>query len=120
MLKAGYSRERAARQCEEMLNNPRIIDEINRRAEQRTHRLNADRAFIVKKLLDIVNASTAYEEILDKSGTPTGRTRLVDTASALRALDALSKLCIQSEYFTNTLCTQPPILCIENLDNQKI
>lgn len=120
VIKAGYSRERVHRQSEELLNNPKIIAEINHQAEQRTQRLNADKAFIVKKLLDIVNISTEAEEIFDKTGSPTGKKRLTDSGSALRALDALTKLCLQNETSINNCSDSNKVFCIENLDIQRI
>ena len=76
----------------------------------------------MKKLLQIITFSSEKEAVLDKTGEPTWAQRLRDAAVALRALDSLTR--IYERQKDETSATIDPqsvrIMCIENLDENKI
>ena len=122
-LRAGYRPKDAARRAQELLNNPRIIDELYRVIESCATKLLPNRAFFTKKLLDII----AYASLAD----PQHGGKPVDPTLALRALDLLSKYCREASSDgskskpaseTDNAEQGPDIrvLCIENLDENKI
>ena len=90
--KAGYTRKDAARRARELLANPKILSAINEKIDSLALQLQPPKAFFAKKFLDIIHTTTAEEAVLDRSGGLTGKTKIADAASALRALDALNKL----------------------------
>ena len=76
----------------------------------------------MKQLLQIITFSSEKEPILDKSGEPTGFSRLRDAAVALRALDSLARIYERqkSETASSIDSEGVRIMCIENLDENKI
>ena len=121
--KAGYAEKNINSALTELLGSERVRAVIEHKIEESAQNLTPCKAFFVKKLLDIVNATTASEEVFDRSGNVTGKTKLADASVALRALEALSK------YFPAEISDQNSdknsdsgrgFLCIENLDTEKI
>ena len=116
---AGYSKIGIKSRAAELLRNPRIQKAISERLEQVPATLKVNRAFIVKKLFDIVSSASALEQTFDKQGNPTG-TKIKDAGAALRALEALSRC------YTRVTDAQAPqgddlrVMYIENLDESKL
>jgi len=90
-INAGYSKASAKKTADNLLSNPVIIAEINSRLKQQASSLRVKKLYVVKKLLDIIEFSLSEEDILDKEGNKTGKTKLRDTTAGLRALESLSK-----------------------------
>lgn len=120
--KAGYKSETAKAKIKELLQDPLITAEIHAEIEKTASTLNVSVAFIVKKLLQIITFSSEKEAVLDKTGEPTGAQRLRDAAVALRALDSLARIYERQKDETSaTIDSQSVrIMCIENLDENKI
>lgn len=116
---AGYSKIGLKSRATELLRNPQIQKTISERLEQVPATLKINRAFILKKLFDIVAAASATEQTFDKQGNPTG-TKIKDAGAALRALEALSRC------YTRVTDAQAPhsddlrVMYIENLDETKL
>ena len=90
-INAGYSKSGAKKTAEYLLSNPVIIAEINSRLKAQASSLRVEKLYVVKKLLDIIEFSLSEEDILDKDGNKTGKTKLRDTSAGLRALESLTK-----------------------------
>ena len=120
--KAGYKPDKAKIKGKELLKDPYIMAEIHSEIEKKALTLDITPAFFVKSLLQIIKFSSEEELILDKTGSPTGFTRLRDPAITLRALDLLSKFYGKQQPETQaTLETDNVrIMCIENLDESRI
>ena len=123
-IKAGYSANDAKRRARELLQNPKIVEAINAKIEQSAQSFAVCKCFFVKKLLEIIDSTTRQEDVLDRSGNPTGKLKLNDAGAALRALDALAR-CFEDRRGANVSQSQPTqdisaVLCIENLDENKI
>ena len=116
---AGYSKIGIKFRAAELLRNPLIQAAINDRLEQVPATLKLNRAFIAKKLFDIVVAASASEQTFDKQGNPTG-TKIKDAGAALRALEALLRCYTR----VTDAQTSPPedlrVMYIENLDETKL
>ena len=69
-----------------------IMDEVKERLKKNAQNLYVTKAYIIQKLLEIVEFSVEKDEILAKDGTPNGKYKLKDASGALRALISLSKL----------------------------
>lgn len=119
-IKAGYQKSRAKLQGELLLRKESVLKEINRLLSKQVDSLQVGKAYIVQRLLNIIEFSLAQEDILDKDGTKTGKTKLRDTQSCLRALDCLCKhLGMVSDDNINTE-NEPKITIIDNLNERKI
>ena len=120
-LDAGYKRNSAKSRANELLKNPRVILEINAQIDFLASTFQITNAFIVKKLLQIISATSESEVITDKNGNPTGGIKLKDPAVALRAVDCLFKLfCRESTEQTAQIADSVRVMCIENLNEEKI
>lgn len=117
--RAGYAKSGIHSRARELLFNPKIIAEIYRRIDQNSSTLQVSRAFIVKRLLDIIDTAGAHEPVLDRSGEPTGQLKIRDASVALRAIEALSKhFPLSAEKPAQNPDVQ--VVCVENLDDTKI
>lgn len=114
---AGYSKDTLKDRAKELLKNPRVLAKIHERIEQLPAALRVNKAFIVKKLLDIVSSASSPEEIFDKQGNPSG-SKIKDAATALRALDALARCCAKNGEIQQS--SDVRVLCIENLNDSKL
>ena len=121
-VEAGYKTETAKQKAQELLKNPQIIAQIHYQIESESNSLNINNAYIVKKLLQIINSTSQEEALMDKTGVPTGQTKLKDAAVALRAVDILAKFTSpqKAEYSSISDNSGIKIMCIENLDDSKI
>ncbi len=117
---AGYKKSHAKLQGEQLLKKESILAEIRRVLSMQVESLQVSKAYIVQRLLNIIEFSLETEDILDKEGNKTGKTKLKDTQSCLRALDCLCKhLGIASEEGYN-LDNEPKITIIDNLNERRI
>ena len=116
--KAGYKEKNLLKVAEKILSKDYIVKELNLQLKQRVNALNITKGYVVKKLLQIAEFSLEEEEITDKDGNFTGKKKLRDTSSALKAIDSLWKY----------LYGKPPeqegseakIITISNLNDNKI
>lgn len=116
--KAGYSPTSAEKQGDELLKRADVIKEINMRLKTQAQSLIVGKSYIVMRLLQIVEFSLVEEELTDKEGYKTGKTKLKDPAAALRAIEALTKhLNIAEEPLE---ASEPSVSVIENLDEKKL
>lgn len=119
-LKAGYSKSCAKRQGESLLKSEKIIKAIDTALNKQAQTLQVSKAYIVKRLISIIEFSLAQEEICDKDGNKTGKTKLRDTQSSLRALDFLCKHLGMASPDDNAASCEPKITFIDNLNENKI
>jgi len=114
---AGYPRDEAVRYGKSLLNSKRVMSKIRERVRNHAQNLYVTRSFIVDRLLEIIDFSMEKENILNKDGEDTGRTKMRDSAGALRALVSLSKLVEGCEKMSqgNDFDME-----VENLDTEKI
>lgn len=119
--KAGYAEKNINYTMADLMHSERVRAVIEHKIEESVLQLMPCRAFFVKKLLDIITAATATEEVLDRSGNATGKTKLADASVALRALEALAKY-FPAESTDNAVqdSSEREFLCIENLDTERI
>lgn len=121
-LNAGYSAATAKTKAIELLKNPAILAEIHANIESSAQTLKISDAYIVKKLLQIINST--YEEPQPQAiNASIGvKTRFKDVSVALRAVDILAKI-TERQKGENT-CSKPDngirVMCIENLNEDKI
>lgn len=119
--RAGYSKSGLVMRAHALLSNPKILAELNSRLTQHAKTLKVTKGFIVKNLLAIIENTAAIEPVLDKSGAPTGQTKLKDASVALRALESLAKHSLAADSIQETAASaSPQIICVENLDDNKI
>lgn len=114
---AGYAKDTIKDRAKELLKDPRVLAKIHERIELLPAALRINKAFIVKKLLDIVKSASSPEESFDKQGNPSGP-KIKDAATALRALDALARCCAQNGEIQQGGDVR--VLCIENLNDAKL
>lgn len=62
-INAGYHAATAKTKARELLSNPAIIAEIHAQAEKSALSLNIPNAFIVKKLLQIINSAFVFDDV---------------------------------------------------------
>lgn len=116
---AGYAKNDLKRRARELLRSPRIQAAIHSRLEQFPVMLCVNRAFIVKKLFDIVSAASSLEQTFDRQGNPSG-SKIKDAGAALRALEALSRCYTRVTDAQTAQGEDFRVLCIENLDDSKL
>lgn len=114
---AGYKEKDLKRLSEELLSQDKIIREINRQINHQVQTLRIQKCYVIKKLLQIAEFSLEEEEIIDKKGNPTGKKKLRDTSSALKAIDSLCKYLWAKE---DNSQLEAKIITISNLDDKKI
>lgn len=119
--KAGYSRKRLGQYGKELLKKPFIRAAIEEYINEQIESLQVNKAYIIARLLKIIEFSLEREDILDKDGNKTGKTKIRDSQSSLRALDYLAKqIGIELETIVNPTIQEPKITIIDNLDENKI
>lgn len=101
-IEAGYCEKNAPSVAQMLLDNENIINEINFILSSQTRTLNISKAYIVKKLVDIIENSlndSTYESDFEENLTTNNRGKNVsktikkqkDVAVALKALENLCK-----------------------------
>lgn len=113
---AGYSKNNIKTRAKELLQSPRIQRKIHEKLEQFPAMLKVNKAFIVKKLFEIINAASAQEQGESRQST----IKLKDSAIVLRALDALSRCFEMTSEVISPQNEDLHVLCIENLDETKL
>lgn len=116
---AGYKSKNLNYFSEKLLKDSDIVHEIQRELDLEIKTLKVEKGYVIQKLLQVAEFSLQEEDILDKEGNLTGKTKLRDTSAGLKALENLSK------YIGLTKPKDEPdstlkIITIENLDNNKI
>ena len=98
-----------------MLSKDFVINAIKSQLKKHISSLQVHKGYVVQKLLQIAEFSLEEEPILDKEGSPTGKTKLRDTSAGLKALESLCK------YFNeDSSISEAKIITISNLDDNKI
>lgn len=115
--RAGYNSRNLKLLADSLLENEQIIGYINRLINSQLRILQVPKCYVIKKLLKIAEFSLEEEDILDKKGSPTGKKKLRDSSSALKALEALCKY-LWSKDDNSKL--EAKIITISNLDDNKI
>lgn len=118
--KAGYQKQRAKLIGEQLLRMKSISDAIEEALKRQISSLLVSKAYIIKRLLTIIEFSVEEEDILDKEGNKTGKTKLKDTQSSLRALDFLAKQVGLAGTTGQETESEPRITIIDNLNEKKI
>ncbi len=118
--KAGYAKCSAKRQGEKLLQNNNVLKEISHQLALQAESLQVSKAYIVKRLLSIIEFSLAEEDILDKEGKKTGKSKLRDAQSSLRALDFLCKHLGMASQNDDFAPQEPCVTFIDNLNKDKI
>ncbi len=119
---AGYSTTRIKTKAAELLKNPVILDEIHATIENSALTLKISDAYIVKKLLQIINSTTEEPQTSARSEYSPTNTKFKDASIALRAVDILAKV-MERQKADNKPSTgenNARVICIENLNEDKI
>ena len=66
VIEAGYAKDKADYYVNILLGNPKIIQEIEKNISEQIKTLNISKAYIVNKLLKVIEFSIQEEAILDK------------------------------------------------------
>lgn len=116
---AGYKNPNLKELSNKMLSDAKIVNAIKRELNSRIPSLRVEKGYIVQKLLQIIEFSLEEEDILDKEGSITGKRKLRDTSTGLKALENLCKhlgFCSgQDEHYQDA-----KIITISNLDEKKL
>ena len=118
MIEAGYAKDKADYYVNILLGNPKIIQEIEKNISEQIKTLNISKAYIVNKLLKVIEFSIQEEAILDKENIPTGKYKLKDASNCLKALIFLAKCLDIDSKISNE--DNSVSFNIENLDIEKI
>ena len=118
LKKAGYKEKFLSKLAEKLLSKEHIVKELNSQLKQQVNTLNISKGYVVRKLLQIAEFSLEEEEILDKDGNFTGKKKLRDTASALKAIDSLWKYLYGKT--SEQEGVEAKIITISNLNDKKI
>lgn len=135
-IDAGYCEKNAPSVAQMLLDNQAIIDEINSILSSQTKTLNISKAYIVKKLVDIIENSlndSSYEDNFDEHLSASNRGKngtkaLKKQKDVAVALKALENLCKQLDFSAhqakneeyNDDFSSPNINIINNLDENKL
>ncbi len=120
LIAAGYKVKNLKAFALELLAKDSIINEIKTMLKHQIEALNVQKGYVIQKLLQIAEFSLEEEDILDKEGYPTGKKKLRDSSSGLKALESLCKYLgffvakSEDEYH------EAKIITISNLDDEKI
>ena len=116
---AGYKNNNLKELANKMLSDKKIIKAMQGELLSRIPSLRVEKGYIVQKLLQIIEFSLEEEDILDKDGSLTGKRKLRDTSTGLKALENLCKhlgfgLSQEDSY------KDAKIITISNLDENKL
>ena len=116
---AGYKANNLNDLSNKMLSDKKIINAIRHELLLRISALRVEKGYIVQKLLQIIEFSLEEEDILDKEGGLTGKRKLRDTSTGLKALENLCKhlgFCNSQD----VVHQDAKIITISNLDENKL
>lgn len=119
-IRAGYCDKNALRHANQLIQNPNIISRIKQQIKEQTKRLRIEKSYIIQKLLKVAEFSLEEEAVTDKSGNPTGKTKLRDTTAGMKALEMLCKHCGIADKAIKTDSGLPKINIIKGLDESKV
>lgn len=106
--------------AEELLTTNVVIKEIKSQLKDHISSLRVHKGYVIQKLLEIAEFSLEEEEILDKDGGYTGKRKLRDASIGLKALESLCKHLGISSKNNDENISEPRIITINNLDEDKI
>ncbi len=116
---AGYKVTNLKELANKMLSDKKIVAAIKHELLSRIPSLRVEKGYIVQKLLQIIEFSLEEEDILDKDGSLTGKRKLRDTSTGLKALENLCKhlgfVAGQDDSYK-----EAKIITISNLDENKL
>lgn len=116
---AGYKTPNPKEFANKLLTDKKIINAMKKELIARIPSLRVEKGYIVQKLLQIIEFSLEEEDILDKEGNDTGKRKLRDTSTGLKALENLCKHLgftgSQQENYQ-----EAKIITIANLDENKL
>ena len=116
---AGYTDKNLRDRANKMLSDKKIILAIKSKLLSQINSLRVEKGYIVQKLLQIIEFSLEEEDITDKDGEITGKKKLRDTSTGLKALENLCKnlgfYSKQQESYQDA-----KIITISNLDEEKL
>lgn len=116
---AGYTEKNLRETANKLLSEKKIILAIKSRLLSQINSLRVEKGYIVQKLLQIIEFSLEEEDITDKEGEVTGKKKLRDTSTGLKALENLCKhIGFYSAQDGNN--SEAKIITISNLDEDKI
>lgn len=138
-IEAGYCEKNASSVAQMLLDNENIINEINLILSSQTKTLNISKAYIVKKLVDIIENSlndSVYEADFDEHFSSSNRGKngtksLKKQKDVAVALKALENLCKQLDFSSSNSkfddkdenydeLSSPKINIINNLDETRL
>lgn len=116
---AGYKSSNLKELSNKMLADKKIVNAIKSELLSRIPSLRVEKGYIVQKLLQIIEFSLEEEDILDKEGSFTGKRKLRDTSTGLKALE---NLCKHLGFGSTQDATyqEAKIITISNLDENKL
>lgn len=117
---AGYKTDDLKTLSEKLLSNDFVIKEIKFQLKSHISSLRVHKGYVIHKLLEIAEFALEEEEVLDKDGGYTGKRKLRDATVGLRALESLCKHLGFSSSDNNEGDSEPKIITIKNLDEDKI
>lgn len=117
---AGYKSKDLKSISDDLLSNNFVIKEIKNQLKSHISSLRVHKGYVIQKLLEIAEFSLEEEEIPDKDGAYTGKRKLRDATVGLRALESLCKHLGFSPKDTEEDNSEPKIITIKNLDEDKI
>lgn len=118
--KAGYKSSDLKTVSENLLSNNLVINEIKKQIKRHISSLRVHKGYVVQKFLEIAEFSLEEEDVLDKEGGFTGKKKLRDATTGLRALDYLCKNLGFSTKDDEDSFNDTKIITINNLDENKI
>ncbi len=116
---AGYKTQNLKELSNKMLADKKIINAIKKELISRIPSLRVEKGYIVQKLLQIIEFSLEEEDILDKEGSVTGKRKLRDTSTGLKALENLCKH-LGFGSAQDDAHKEAKIITISNLDENKL
>lgn len=119
---AGYSPSGIKTKAAELLKNPVVLNEIHATIEKSAHTLKISDAYIIKKLLQIINSTSEEPQTTTGNEVSSTKTKFKDASVALRAVDILAKI-MERQKADNAPSTgenNARVICIENLNEDKI
>lgn len=117
---AGYKSKDKKIIADNLLSNDSVIKEIKFQLKRHIESLQVHKGYVINKFLEIAEFCLEEEEILDKDGGYTGKRKLRDATVGLRALEYLCKYLGFSTKDKTENDSEPRIITINNLDEDKI
>lgn len=117
---AGYKSNDLKTVSDNLLSNNLVINEIKKQIKEHISSLRIHKGYVIQKFLEIAEFSLEEEDILDKEGGYTGKKKLRDATTGLRALEYLCKHLGFSSKEPEENGSETKIITINNLDENKI